>query len=76
MVPSEPFWLVAREMVVTTDLDTWSPWGHPAPLVIIIVIGVTILAQPREVRRAVVDIVRALADLAWAVQELARAVLA
>jgi hypothetical protein len=40
------------------------------------IIVIVILVQPREVRRAIADILRSLADLAWAVQELARAVLA
>lgn len=74
MVSDWPFWLVARELSVRTDLDTWFPRGYSAPWAIIFVI--VILVQPREVRRAIADILRSLADLAWAVQELARAVLA
>ena len=78
MVPEGLFWLVARQLqlFVTTDLNTRFPWGYSAPWTVIVVIVVAILVQPREARRAVVDILRALADLAWAVQEPARAVLA
>jgi hypothetical protein len=76
MVAEVLFWLVARQLFVTTNLNTRFPWGYSVPWVVIVVIVVAVLVQPREVRRAVVDILRALADLAWAVQELARAVLA
>jgi hypothetical protein len=76
MISEVLFWLVARQLFGTTDLNTRFPWGYPAPWTVIIVIVVAILVQPREVRRAVVDTLRALADLAWAVQELARPVLA
>lgn len=76
MVAEGLFWLVARQLFVTTNLNTRFPWGYSAPWVVIVVIVVAVLVQPREVRRTVVDILRALADLAWAVQELARAVLA
>ena len=76
MISEVLFWLVARQLFVTTDLNTRFPWGYSAPWVVIVVIVVAILLQPREVRRAVVDFLRALADLAWAVQELAQAVLA
>ncbi len=78
MIAEGLFWLVARQLQLfgTTDLNTRFPWGYSAPWTVIIVIVVAILVQPREVRRAVIDILRALADLAWGVQELARAVLA
>jgi hypothetical protein len=75
MVPEGLFWPVIPELYVTTDLGTWFPGGY-SPRWIVIVIALAILVQPREVRRAVVDILRAFADLAWGVQELARAVLA
>jgi hypothetical protein len=74
MVSEGLFWLVARQLqlFVTTDLNTRFPWAYSAPWTVIVVIVVAILVQPR----AVVDILRALADLAWAIQGPARAVLA
>ena len=71
----ELFWLVVRQLFVITDVNTRFPWGYSAPWVVVVIV-VAILVQPREVRRAVADILRALADLTWGVQELARAVLA
>lgn len=74
MVSQDSFWLVARELCIRANLGTWFPRGYPPPWVILIAV-VGIVVHVAEARKAVADILRALIDLVWAVQELAQVLL-